>query len=106
MKAKFIARPEWYPGEYDFTVGEHYELSHQGGRFYSTIDNNCLLAYFENGRYYQFEITKDKPNQEAMTYRMNGIKVTKSFFEEKLIEVEQLKSRGVLVYIDFEVCFE
>lgn len=73
MRAKFIARAEWYAGEYDFTIGEHYELSHQGGNFYSTIDNNGVFAYFENGRYYEFDISKGEPKEKALTYSMNGV---------------------------------
>lgn len=40
-----------------------------------------------------------------MKYRMNGVEVAKTFFEEALAEVEALKSRGVSVFIDFEVYF-
>ncbi|QXV76155.1 hypothetical protein bas01_0024 [Escherichia phage AugustePiccard] len=105
MKAKFIAKSEWYTGEYEFTTGEDYELSHQGGNFYSTIDNNGLLAYFENGRYYEFEILKNESKEKEMTYRMNGDVVTESFFYDRLMEAEALKSRGVSVFIDFEVSF-
>lgn len=105
MRAKFIGKAEWYPGGYDFTVGEHYELSHQGGKFYSTIDDNGIFAYFENERYYGFEIPKNESKENALTYRMNGIDVTKSFFEDSLLEVEALKHKGVSVFIDFEVSF-
>lgn len=105
MRAKFIGKAEWYHGTYDFTVGDNYELSHQGGNFYSTIDDNGAYAYFENGRYYRFEIPENESKENALTYRMNGVEVTKLFFEDKLAEVEALKSRGVSVFIDFEVSF-
>lgn len=106
MKAKFIAKSRYYNMGYEFTVGEYYELSHQGGNFYSTMDNNGTYAYFENGRDYKFEISETEPKDRELTYTMNGISVSKSFFEGKLHEVELLKSRGVAVFIDFEVSFE
>lgn len=106
MRAKFISKSDYYTCDYEFTVGAYYELSHQGGKFYSSTDNNGVLAYFENGRCYEFEIPKDEPKRKSMTYRMNGIDVDKSLFDDKLLEVELLKSRGASVFIDFEVSFE
>ena len=105
MKARFIGKAKWYTGSCDFTVGKDYELSHQGGNFYSTVDDNGVFVYFENERYYGFEIHKDEPKYDALTYTMNGVAVTKQFFEDKLAEVEALKSKGVSVFIDFEVSF-
>ena len=55
---------------------------------------------------YEFEINKTEQVEKDLSYRMNGVDVTKSFFYDKLLEVEALKSKGVAVFIDFEVSFE
>lgn len=57
------------------------------------------------GECYEFEINKTEQIKKDLAYRMNGVEVTKSFFEDKLREVELLKSRGVSVFVDFEVSF-
>lgn len=57
------------------------------------------------GGFYEFEINKTEQIEKDLAYRMNGVEVTKSFFEDKLREVELLKSRGVSVFVDFEVSF-
>ena len=57
------------------------------------------------GGCYEFEINKTEQIKKDLAYRMNGVEVTKSFFEDKLREVELLKSRGVSVFVDFEVSF-
>lgn len=95
MRAKFIAKSDYYNCDYKFSVGEYYELTPQGDDFYSTIDNNGEYAYFKNGVGYKFDIPKPELNERDMTYRMNGAEVTKKFFEDNLAEVEELKSKGV-----------
>lgn len=57
------------------------------------------------GGCYEFGINKTEKIEKDLSYRMNGIEVTKSLFHDKLQEVELLKSRGVSVFIDFEVSF-
>lgn len=88
--------------------GSSYQVTDETGK---TIKFNSIY----NDSYYKFSVVDLKEEEFTlytdahdgkMKYRMNGVDVTKSFFEEKLIEVEHLKSRGVSVFIDFEVGFE
>ena len=87
---------------------EQYETQDENGnivKFNSMISDDCydfLLAYPE-----EEILTPHKDAHDVkMKYRMNGVDVTKQFFDDKLIEVEALKSNGVSVFIDFEVYFE
>lgn len=102
-----------------FFVGRIYSCSIvDSGRYYQTQDENGNIVKFSSmlsDRFYDFsrvyldeeELTLSNDSCDGkMKYRMNGIDVTKSFFDDKLLEVELLKSRGVSVFIDFEVCFE
>ncbi|QLF84999.1 putative tail fiber protein [Escherichia phage vB_EcoD_SU57] len=82
--------------------------------YYQTQDENGNIVKFQSIFHddcYDFSRidTQSKVLDEhdnKMKYRMNGVDVTKSFFDDKLLEVELLKSRGVSVFIDFEVYFE
>ena len=102
-----------------FSVGETYACNVVcSGRYYQLMDDDGKTIKFNsiyNNSYYKFSMVDLKEEEFTlctdahdgkMKYRMNGVDVTKSFFEEKLIEVENLKSRGVSVFIDFEVGFE
>lgn len=102
-----------------FSVGETYACDVvDSGRYYQIRDDDGKTVKFSsmfNDSHYSFsrvEINDVVVNflsdmhDGKMKYRMNGIDVTKSFFDEKLIEAEELKSNGVSVFIDFEVCFE
>ena len=102
-----------------FSVGETYACDVvDSGRYYQLMDDDGKTVKFSSmlhDSYYNFSRVKLNDvgvnllidaHDGKMKYRMNGVDVTKSFFEEKLIEVEHLKSRGVSVFIDFEVGFE
>lgn len=98
-----------------FFVGRKYPCSVvDSNRYYQTYDENGNIVKFKSISHdscYDFSRidTQSKALDEhdnKMKYRMNGVDVTKSFFDDKLLEVEMLKSRGVSVFIDFEVYFE
>lgn len=98
-----------------FFVGRTYRCSVvDSNRYYQTQDENGNIIKFNSilcDRCYDFSIidAQDKAfgdYDNRMKYRMNGIDVTRSFFDDKLREVELLKSKGVFVFIDFEVSFE
>lgn len=108
-----------------FFVGNTYQCSVvDSNRNYQTQDEHGNVVKFDSiisNKYYDFSRLDGKcdafvehdgkceafgEHDNKMRYRMNGIDVTKSFFDEELIEVERLKSMGVLVHIDFEVGFE
>ena len=98
-----------------FFVGRNYPCSVvDSNRYYQTYDENGNIVKFKSifhDSCYDFSRidTQSKALDEhdnKMKYRMNGVDVTKSFFDDKLLEVEMLKSRGVSVFIDFEVYFE
>ena len=112
--------------DYGFTIGREYEVEGCKNNHIMVTDDNGSCRNIKNGSFHKFSFICE--SQEAsvanvadekeaslsyrynshneMKYKMNGVDVTKSFFEEKLIEVEHLKSRGVSVFIDFEVGFE
>lgn len=102
-----------------FSVGDTYACDVvDSGAYYQVMDDDGKAVKFSSmfhDSYYSF--SRVEPNDVRvnllsdthdgkMKYRMNGIDVTKSFFEEKLIEVGNLKSKSVMIYIDFEVGFE
>lgn len=102
-----------------FSVGETYACDVvDSGAYYQVRDDDGKAVKFSSmyhDDYYSFsrvELNEVEVNllsnehDGKMKYRMNGIEVTKSFFDEKLIEAEELKSNGVSVFIDFEVYFE
>ena len=124
LKAVYIGNIE---GEYyGFTVGRNYDVLHYGNDNIWVVDDDFCHRSIKNGEFHKFDITNENQDDNApnvgdekedllssihknhgeMKYRMNGIDVTKSLFEEKLIEAEKLKSKGVSVFIDFEVSFE
>ena len=88
---------------------KYYQTQDENGKiikFNSMIRDDCYdfssLAYPEEER-----LTPHKgAHGGKMKYRLNGVDVTKQFFDDKLMEVEELKSKGVSVLIDFEVYFE
>ena len=102
-----------------FSVGKTYACDiDDSGRYYQLRDDDGKTVKFSSiphDSYYSFSrvdteeesltLSKDACHGE-MKYRMNDVYVTKSFFNDKLLEVEALKSRGVTVFIDFEVSFE
>lgn len=107
-----------------FTPGNEYDAYDFGDGYIGVYDNNDVYRYIKNGAFHKFDIERDRSGittddsrdskvtdggdfslDEKMQYRMNGVMVPKSFFEDKLVEVERLKSRGVSVFIDFEVSF-
>ncbi|QGH76867.1 hypothetical protein [Escherichia phage BEK6] len=101
-----------------FSVGETYACDVvDSGRYYQVRDDDGKTVKFSSmlhDSYYSFSrvhIEEDSltlikyARDGEMKYRMNGVDVTKSFFEDKLREVELLKSRGVSVFVDFEVSF-
>ena len=102
-----------------FSVGETYACDVvDSGRYYQIRDDDGKIVKFSSMlhdscynfsrielNYVEVNLLSDT-HDGKMKYRMNGIDVTKSFFDEKLIEAEQLKSKGVSVFIDFEVYFE
>lgn len=107
----------------NFTVGKEYSLKDAKFGFYMTRDDNGKSLIFQNGVDYRFDLfvadsfikssvceASDnevvKRNEGKMVYRMNGVDVNCNYFNEKLLEVELLKSKGVSVFIDFEVSFE
>lgn len=87
-------------------------------RYYQTQDENGKIVKFNSMiRDDCYDFSRAYPEEEGLTprkdahdgkmkYRMNGVDVTKQFFDDNLIEVEELKSKGVSVFIDFEVYFE
>lgn len=84
------------------THNSHYNFK----RFDMGEENFSEMKHGMNGGgCYEFEINKTEQIEKDLAYRMNGVEVTKSFFEDKLREVELLKSRGVSVFVDFEVSF-
>ena len=102
-----------------FSVGETYACDiDDSGRYYQLRDDDGKTVKFSSmlyDSYYNFSRVElsdvgvnllSDAHDGKMKYRMNGIDVTKSFFDEKLIEAEELKFRGVSVFIDFEVGFE
>lgn len=102
-----------------FSVGDTYACDVvDSGVNYQVRDDNGKTVKFSSmfhDSYYNFSRVDlnevevnllSDTNDGKMKYRMNGIDVTKSFFDEKLIEAERLKSKGVSVLIDFEVYFE
>lgn len=124
LKAVYIGNTE---GEYyGFTVGRNYDVLHYGNDNIWVVDDDFRQRNVKNGAFHKFDITSDNQEDNApnvgdekedllssihknhgeMKYRMNGINVTKSLFKEKLIEAEWFKSKGVSVFIDFEVSFE
>ena len=124
LKAVYIGNTE---GEYyGFTVGMNYDVLHYGNDNIWVVDDDFCQRNVKNGAFHKFDITSDNQEDNApnvvdekedllssihknhgeMKYRMNGIDVTKSLFKEKLIEAEGFKSKGVSVFIDFEVSFE
>ena len=124
LKAVYIGNTE---GEYyGFTVGRNYDVLHYGNDNIWVVDDDFCQRNVKNGAFHKFDITSDNQEDNApnvgdekedllssihknhgeMKYRMNGIDVTKSLFKEKLIEAEGFKSKGVSVFIDFEVSFE
>lgn len=124
LKAVYLGNTE---GEYyGFTVGRNYDVLHYGNDNIWVVDDDFCQRNIKNGAFHKFDITDENQKDNAknfggekedslssihknhgeMKYRMNGAKVTKQFFEEKILEVELLKSRGASVFIDFEVYFE
>ena len=102
-----------------FSVGETYACDvDDSGRYYQLMDDDGKTVKFSSmlhDSYYSFSRVElndagvnllSDAHDGKMKYRMNGIDVTKQFFNDKLIEVEELKSKGVSVFIDFEVYFE
>lgn len=102
-----------------FSVGKTYACDVvDSGVYYQVMDDEGKAVKFRSmfyDNYYSFSRVEHNEvevnllsdtNDGKMKYRMNGIDVTKSFFDEKLIEAEGLKSKGVSVLIDFEVYFE
>lgn len=102
-----------------FSVGETYECDVvDSGRYYQLRDDDGKTVKFSSmfhDSYYNFSRVElndvgvnllSDTHDGKMKYRMNGVDVTKSFFDDKLLEVEMLKSRDVSVFIDFEVYFE
>lgn len=98
-----------------FSVGETYACDVvDSNKYYQTQDENGNIVKFQSilcDSCYDFSriYCQGKAFGEhdgKMKYRMNGVDVTKQFFDDKLIEVEGLKSKGVSVFIDFEVYFE
>lgn len=102
-----------------FSVGETYACDVvDSGRYYQLRDDDGKTVKFSSmfhDSYYNFSRVElndvgvnllSDAHDGKMKYRMNGVDVTKSFFDEKLIEAEELKSRCVSVFIDFEVYFE
>ena len=88
--------------------GSNYQVTDQNG---NTIKFNSI----PHNSHYNFSRVElndvgvnllSDAHDGKMKYRMNGIDVTKSFFYEKLIEADELKSKCVSVFIDFEVYFE
>lgn len=107
----------------NFTVGKEYDLEDAKFGFYITKDDQGKSLIFQNGVDYTFDLvvvdsfihssvceSSDnevvKRNDNKMVYRMNGVDVTCNYFNERLLEVELLKEKGVSVFIDFEVSFE
>lgn len=101
-----------------FSVGKTYACNVvDSGRYYQLSDDDGKTVKFSSmlhDSYYSFSRVElndlgvnllSDTHDNKMKYRINGIDVTKSFFEDKLREVESLKSRGVSVFIDFEVGF-
>lgn len=102
-----------------FSVGNTYACDVvDSGVYYQVMDDEGKAVKFRSmfhDNYYSFSRVElnevgvnllSDAHDGKMKYRMNGIDVTKSFFDEKLIEVEELKSKYVSVFIDFEVYFE
>lgn len=98
-----------------FYVGETYACDVvDSNKYYQTQDENGNIVKFQSilcDSCYDFSRIDYQgkafcEHDKKMKYRMNGIDVSRSFFEERLIEVERLKSMGVTVFIDFEVSFE
>lgn len=97
-----------------FFFGNNYPcMVVDSNRYYQTLDENGRIVKFESlfhdGCYDFSRIdTQDDVldgHDNKIRYRMNGVDVTKSFFDAALMEAETLKSRGVSVFIDFEVSF-
>lgn len=124
LKVVYLGNTE---GEYyGFTVGRNYDALHYGNDNIWVVDDDFCHRNIKNGEFHKFDIADENQedndpnvvdekedslsyihkNHGEMKYRMNGIGVTKQFFEEKILEVELLKSRGASVFIDFEVYFE
>ncbi|HCL7432485.1 TPA: hypothetical protein N2X82_002389 [Escherichia coli] len=102
-----------------FSVGEAYACDvDDSGRYYQVRDDDGKTVKFTSmlhDSYYNFSRVElndvgfnllSDTHDGKMKYRMNWIDVTKSLFDEKLIEAEELKSNGASVFIDFEVYFE
>lgn len=102
-----------------FSVGETYACDVvDSGRYYQVTDENGNIVKFNSMICDDcYDFSRVYPEEEGLTprkdahdgkmrYRMNGVDVTKKFFDDKLIEVEEFKSKGVSVFIDFEVYFE
>lgn len=102
-----------------FSVGETYACDVvDSGSHYQVMDDDGKTVKFSSmfyDSYYNFSRVElndagvnllSDTHDGKMKYRMNGIDVTKSFFDEKLTEAEELKSKCVSVFIDFEVYFE
>lgn len=88
--------------------GGYYQVRDDDGKtvkFSSMFHDSCYNFSRVNLNGECVNLLSDTHDGE-MKYRMNGIDVTKSFFDKKLIEAEELKSKGVSVFIDFEVYFE